>query len=845
MAGNGAPTATAAAASLYFRADTGRSYQMIGGAWVQTIVTGDDASASPVTATGSTMPRSAAARAADAVNVLDFRADPSGTVDSGDALNAAFASAASRKVGAYIPCGTYKHAGLLTITGVSVRGDGACSILESTATTGAAPDSAVKLTGTAPRLSGVKIVSDWTGERSGNDLSSGIYVTEAMGFSVSWTEVAGSPSVGIFVHASHGGSVENDYVHDTLADGITVAKGVSSNVQVAHNRVDNAGDDALSVVSYSPTDSAQNSGISIIGNSATNGKARGINVAGGRDIIVSLNYIYNPAAQSAITIIADQGFSTYGNDNVVVTSNVADKALWCFTVAGVKDFPVNDVQISGNTCTNMSLNGATVGGAETGASGLYTSDVVLAHNRFVGTGNAAGNYGLYLAGKNITVDDNYISGFALAGVSASSNGDNSGYLKVTNNHVDSVSLAFPGTYSAYALYNAGFASTLFTGNTQTNGSGTVGGLASFGASDLNIVVDNNHGEVSGMPVPTAPQTFITHRRSEGTQAPTSGTWSQGDYVLNTLSSVGQPVGWINVASGTPGTWVPMATLAPADKTSIGVGDSTLYSLSAGVNHFNTALGYSNAQACTDCAYQVSIGTFALLNNVHGSQNVAIGANAQVNYQGGAGEAGNNTAVGHSAMTGSAAYDVFGNTVVGALAMPLVSTGGNYNTMLGDGVAAQCTTCASNLVLGYQVGSTTLKWGSGNILIGTSASVDVPATTTSNYLNIGNTIIASLSTGHSARGGTAPTVTACGTSPAVASGSTDSAGTITAGTGAASCTITQSAWNAAASCVVTSRSGLSLAYASPAAGGTMLVVSSANLGGTTFDYRCDQLGTAAP
>lgn len=50
--------------------------------------------------------------------------------------------------------------------------------------------------------------------------------------------------------------------------------------------------------------------------------------------------------------------------------------------------------------------------------------------------------------------------------------------------------------------------------------------------------------------------------SASTAAPTAGTWSQGDYVKNSapteLGSAGSKYvvrGWINVASGTPGTWV--------------------------------------------------------------------------------------------------------------------------------------------------------------------------------------------------------------------------------------------------------------------------------------------------
>lgn len=54
---------------------------------------------------------------------------------------------------------------------------------------------------------------------------------------------------------------------------------------------------------------------------------------------------------------------------------------------------------------------------------------------------------------------------------------------------------------------------------------------------------------------------------EGTSAPTTGTWAQGDCFRNsapveagTAGSKYAVVGWLCVASGTPGTWVSMRVL---------------------------------------------------------------------------------------------------------------------------------------------------------------------------------------------------------------------------------------------------------------------------------------------
>ena len=54
---------------------------------------------------------------------------------------------------------------------------------------------------------------------------------------------------------------------------------------------------------------------------------------------------------------------------------------------------------------------------------------------------------------------------------------------------------------------------------------------------------------------------------EGTAAPTTGTWAQGDTYRNTapaeagaVSSKYVVVGWICTVSGTPGTWLEMRCL---------------------------------------------------------------------------------------------------------------------------------------------------------------------------------------------------------------------------------------------------------------------------------------------
>ena len=60
---------------------------------------------------------------------------------------------------------------------------------------------------------------------------------------------------------------------------------------------------------------------------------------------------------------------------------------------------------------------------------------------------------------------------------------------------------------------------------------------------------------------------INSLRNEGTAAPTTGTWKQGDFMWNTApaeagsaSSKYVVIGWVCTVSGTPGTWLASRTL---------------------------------------------------------------------------------------------------------------------------------------------------------------------------------------------------------------------------------------------------------------------------------------------
>lgn len=80
------------------------------------------------------------------------------------------------------------------------------------------------------------------------------------------------------------------------------------------------------------------------------------------------------------------------------------------------------------------------------------------------------------------------------------------------------------------------------------GSGEDAGIVFF-LQDFNTTLKVNR--------PWLPNGFcmgMTHYQTVGTAAPTTGTWDRGNIVWNEQPASGQPIGWVCIDGGTPGTW---------------------------------------------------------------------------------------------------------------------------------------------------------------------------------------------------------------------------------------------------------------------------------------------------
>lgn len=136
------------------------------------------------------------------------------------------------------------------------------------------------------------------------------------------------------------------------------------------------------------------------------------------------------------------------------------------------------------------------------------------------------------------------------------NGENAGVLVTTNNHLD-----FTGDRIRFWTSHASFTSVpleYITGFGIPEGSVTAYRGSVFASYNPNGGVNDRH--FLFVKKTTSGNTGwgnVVHRsfvEGEGTAAPTTGTWSVGDTIINTAPAAGGWTGWRCITAGTPGTW---------------------------------------------------------------------------------------------------------------------------------------------------------------------------------------------------------------------------------------------------------------------------------------------------
>jgi len=90
----------------------------------------------------------------------------------------------------------------------------------------------------------------------------------------------------------------------------------------------------------------------------------------------------------------------------------------------------------------------------------------------------------------------------------------------------------------------------WTGDIVFQGAIDITGTLSVGG---NFALTGN-ADIDGTAACDTSFTIDSNKITFGAAAPTTGTWAQGDIVINTGAAASGQVGWVCVTAGTPGTW---------------------------------------------------------------------------------------------------------------------------------------------------------------------------------------------------------------------------------------------------------------------------------------------------
>ncbi|WP_046216480.1 right-handed parallel beta-helix repeat-containing protein [Paenibacillus wulumuqiensis] len=311
------------------------------------------------------------------LSIVEFGAVANDGKDDYAAVNAAITAARAQGKDVYVPAGTFQLSDIINVNSVTLKGAGKDkSILTSTN-----PErGSIDLTGTSPALRDLKheyatVVPRGNGENEKNSIT----VRSATNFTIDQVLVNKASTAGILVKESTGGTITNNTVQNTNADGIHMTGG-SSGITVQSNLVQHVGDDTIAVVSYgTDLDAAgrpeATHNIRILNNDVGyDSGARGITVVGGHDVWIESNSIQR--TQMAGIYIATEGkYQTQPVNNITVNNNTLDSTAQKPTgghaemlvyggySANTNDIVIDNITFTGNTSRNATKFPAGVWGS--------------------------------------------------------------------------------------------------------------------------------------------------------------------------------------------------------------------------------------------------------------------------------------------------------------------------------------------------------------------------------------------------------------------------------------------------------------------------------------------------
>ena len=256
----------------------------------------------------------------------------------------------------------------------------------------------------------------------------------------------------------------------------------------------------------------------VLSNYVKDFNGNGIQVSTGTDI--SGNQILNNGSGIAIA-------GPIATDTIKISSNTIKnnktQGIEIFQSRGIYLIQGNIIEDNGVTTTGIRRSGIIVN--------RYYNDqkVVISGNTFVSSANESATVGQL---------------YSIVGVAG-------GDFSRTTNWITNNQFIFTGTFSSAYPSNLSVLPNSFA---YDNTSGTVFQYEIMpinGNLNSKMVQPSADGYNAGYPYMVGFATAI----------PVSGTYRQGDYLLNPIQTSGQPFGWVCTTSGTPGTWKIISTVS--------------------------------------------------------------------------------------------------------------------------------------------------------------------------------------------------------------------------------------------------------------------------------------------
>lgn len=278
------------------------------------------------------------------------------------------------------------------------------------------------------------------------------------------------------------------------------------------------------------------------------GTGYGVGIIAGKNVNVLNNKLRNIASTSAIEVF---GANIFNPNNMlsekinIMGNNIdtlnANNSTTAIAVDGTGSVPITDVIIS-NNIIDLGV-------------GVIAHDGIKAYGKIIVNANAINgyNYAINVKGGAV-VSDNILKSPNPNAIGKQAIAARGGCV-VDGNIIDPESVVLTSAINIWtdALDN------IVTGNKIIyNGTGVAINLS---AGALRNIVNNN--KVSLTSTGTRINGLTDYRLNNtidgkrmASASPVVGTWEYGDIVYNTVQSSGNPLGWVCVSAGSPGTWRP-------------------------------------------------------------------------------------------------------------------------------------------------------------------------------------------------------------------------------------------------------------------------------------------------